>query len=41
VGMEEFLDDISKLKRMHSYTLLWRLRNLPLIKRWLIHKITN
>jgi len=32
VGMEEFLVDISKLKRMYSYALLWKLRNLPFIK---------
>ena len=27
VGMKEFLDDISKLKRMYSYTLHRKLRN--------------
>ena len=32
-GMEEFLDDIYKLKRIHSYALPWKLRNLPLVKR--------
>jgi len=33
VHMEEFLDNISKLKRMYYYALPWKLRNLPLISR--------
>jgi len=33
VGIEEFLDEIFKLKRIYSYILPWKLGNLPLIKR--------
>jgi len=35
VSVEEFLDDISKLKRKYSYALPWKSRSLPLIKRQL------
>jgi len=40
VSIEEFLDDISKLKRKYSYALPWKLRTLPLIKRRLTHQTT-
>ena len=41
VSMEEFIDDISKSKRKHSYALPWKLRSLPLIKRQLTHQTTK
>jgi len=33
MGMEEFIDDMSKLKRKYSNALPWKLRNLLFIKR--------
>jgi len=33
VDVEEFFNNISKLKRKYSYALFWKLRILPLIKR--------
>jgi len=41
VSMEDFLNDISKLKRKYSYALPWKLRSLPLIKKRLTHQITK
>ena len=38
VSVEEFLNDISKLKRKYSYVVPWKLRSLPLIKRQLTHQ---
>jgi len=38
VSIEEFLDDIFKSKTKYSVVLLWRLMNLPLFKRQLIHQ---
>jgi len=41
VSVEESLKDISKSKRNYSYILPWKLRSLTLMKRQLIHQITE
>ena len=41
VGMEEFFNDFSTSKRKYFRALPWELRDLPLIKRRLVHKITK
>ena len=41
LSMDKFLDDIFKSKRKYSYALLWELKDLPLIKKQLVHQITK
>jgi len=39
--MEEFFNDFSTSKRKYFRALPWELRDLPLIKRRLVHQITK
>ena len=41
VGMEEFFNDLSTSKKKYLHALHWELRDLPLIKRQLVHQITK